>query len=366
MPERYYDIHGFVGVSVDEDLRPEILESVEFQIGYFSTNSRPKNISLTIRPYSARPSVQEVTYFHKYSGISENYIEHSTREFAVEVSNGKFTAYTSDAGFLINIYIQLILSEAGMSFIHAAGLAKDDTALLLAGGGGVGKTALASNLVQNSSYRWLGDDLIILGENGDSLSFPRSFVLKEYHQGVYPEYFEEHNLKRKSTTTKWQAKVVRFLYANAPFVGITESLLQRLGVYQDAYSNIGRAINDRYVATPPMEDLFGDDLITDSSQTGTVIFMERYEGMEFEFKEISADSMADRLAAVIHHEWVDYMREFFTLGSLELFEFTSYFENVLQIIASGLSSNRCCIFRIPGESSPQDVFEAFREIESDI
>jgi hypothetical protein len=38
--------------------------------------------------------------------------------------------------------------------------------------------------------------------------------------------------------------------------------------------------------------------------------------------------------AIIHHEWVDGMRQFFTMGALDMVDLLSYFQNVEAIMRS--------------------------------
>lgn len=361
MSNRYYHIHGLVKVEVDSAIDPLLLDSIEFQIGHFRTSSALNDPNLVIRPYSDRPQNRDSSIFHRYRGTSKNHVEHTERKVAVETDQTKFTIYTNDPGFLINIYIQLLFVPQGISFIHAAGVTDSDgNALVLAGGGGVGKTSLASSLVRNHDYQWLGDDLVCLGGDHKCFSYPRSFVLKEYHQEVYPEYFEEHNLTRRSRFDRMRSNAIRFVYANAPFMGIFERLLKRIGVYDRTYNRVGQIANTRYVATPPMEELFAGGSIAESGTLSKIVFLERFTGSEFQMTSISKDSMVDRLLAVIHHEWVDYMREFFTLGAFEMFSMSEYFRDVVRVLETTLPDEGCGLLRIPETVSPEELHQGFR------
>ena len=86
--------------------------------------------------------------------------------------------------------LELALLDAGATFVHGAGLARDGRAILLPSWGGVGKTAIVAHLVRARGYSLLGDDLVILDRDGSCFPFPKPFVLYGYHRALFPAAFE--------------------------------------------------------------------------------------------------------------------------------------------------------------------------------
>jgi hypothetical protein len=356
-----YRIHDFVDIEIKNGVDRRVLDSIEFQIGHFQTDSSVDTPHIVVKPFEEWLTKESGTQFHRYWGENRNYLENSAAKMAIETNDGGFIIYTGRTGFLINIYIQILLCMNSSTFIHAAGITgPDGDAVAFAGGGGVGKTSLSSSLVRHEGYRWLGDDLVILDKTGICYSYPRSFVLKDYHHDIYTDYFDRNNLATKSRVSTLQSRVIRFAYNNAPFVGLFESLLQYLEIYDEAYSQMGQLANDQYVATPAMEDLFGPEEIDKSGTLSKLVFIERYSGDSFRINPLSTESLTNRLLAIIHHEWVSYMREFYTLGALEMFDISRYFSTVSQIIQQAIENSDNYLFRIPEQSSPDKTCTAYK------
>lgn len=77
------------------------------------------------------------------------------------------------------------LADRGLAFVHSSGVSKDGKAILFGGWGHSGKTSLALNMV-NSSYNFLGDDVILVSSDRFAWAYPRSPSLFQYDFDMCP------------------------------------------------------------------------------------------------------------------------------------------------------------------------------------
>lgn len=105
-------------------------------------------------------------------------------EWGMDMWVGEDTSYLPYA-------VQFLLEKRSQTFVHGAGVAVDGTdGYLLLAFGGIGKTCFVANALKKDRVTLLGDDLVILGENGELFSYPRPFCLYPYHRVLFPQFFE--------------------------------------------------------------------------------------------------------------------------------------------------------------------------------
>lgn len=66
--------------------------------------------------------------------------------------------------------MEILLAQKNTLLLHAAAVGKDDRCFLLVGRGSAGKTSLVMNLLRKG-YRLLGDERVMVGIDGEALSF---------------------------------------------------------------------------------------------------------------------------------------------------------------------------------------------------
>ncbi|MBN1867361.1 hypothetical protein JW916_08715 [Candidatus Sumerlaeota bacterium] len=371
MSDIHYRIHGLIDVSIDADVCDAIVESVDFQIRHFrcSPGPEPAPHQVRVRPFNAfrEESGEAMETFHTVQGVTARcYRDTASRVAFLRTPDG-YEIYADSPDFLVNLFIQLLLVEENITLVHAAAVVDPQgRATLLAGPGGVGKTALLGEMVGRRGYRLLGDDIVALTDCGECLSFPRSFVLKEYHGSVYPELFERLGLdkgRRRSFSLKEGGlRALWFVRDNAPFMGLVKSLVRAIGFYDTVARTVPppshRVCHD-YVAAVPVEEIFGPDAVADRGPVDRVVFLERYAGETFERETMREEAVCRRMFAIVHHEWVDSMRRFFALGALEIVDLEAYFHRVADIMRAGVSRKKCERLRIPEGASPDDLSRFF-------
>lgn len=94
------------------------------------------------------------------------------------------TGYTP---YLLNYLFEMQNS----TFMHGAAISQNNSeGHLIIAFGGIGKTCFIANALKKDDVKLMGDDLIILSEDGTLRSYPRPFCLYPYHKSLFPQFFE--------------------------------------------------------------------------------------------------------------------------------------------------------------------------------
>ncbi len=353
MTGRRYDIHGLCEVVLADDLRPEIAREVEFQIGSFRSDAPapPGLPRIRVGSYTggAERPAPGATLFYSLKGTAGPTLLDEPSRYAVAREGRGYALYADYPCFLINLYIQLLIAPQGYSMVHAAAYESSRGVQLLAGAGGVGKTAVLGYAVRERGARFLGDDIVIVSETGRCLAFPRAFVLKSYHREGYAATFDRLNLPR------WNLYgLKRLLVENAPFVGIAKSLLRRSGLY---YAVADRLRPQPFLATVRPEVLFGQERLATSGEIRRIAYLDRVEGGEFALQEIDPAVLVNRLYAVIHYEWKDFLAHLASLGALDVADLPAYCEQAARALRGAVAGKETVRVAIPADAGPERLAE---------
>jgi hypothetical protein len=357
MKKKHYNIHNIVSVQIDSGVKKWFVNQIDFQIGHFRVqDSEELEYNISIYPYEDFNDENEgMSRFHNSYFDSGNILQDPENNIVIRKKDAGYDIF-ANSSFVINIFLQLLLAKEGITFVHAAAIKKPDGGvILLPGGGGVGKTAILGSMVKKEGYSLLGDDNILLKQDGNCLSFPRSFILKSYHESVYPEIFKQLSLKQKNNPSL--LKVLKFVVKNAPFFNAARDFLQKRGWYNQVV--ISSPIPKDYVADVPVEKIFGRESIASEGEIEKVVFLERYQNEQFSLNAVNSSMLANRMFSIMHHEWADYMRELFTYGSTDLVYLDTYFENISQIINTGIRDKECFLLKIPESATPEELYHFF-------
>lgn len=352
MNERRYNIHGLAEVVIKPGVRPEIIREIDFQIGPLRTESQIEVGHcpiIQIRPYAEyEKSLSSEVEFYQCRGGVGSYLSDEAACLSVQRSPQGFTIFADYANILINLYLQLLLVPQGYSMVHAAAY-KDSKGkvTVLAGAGGIGKTAVLGYAVRSKGLQHLGDDIVILGSKGDCLAFPRAFVLKSYHREGYSDTFERMNLPR------WNMFAVKhFLVANAPFVGLAKDLLKKIGLY---YTVADILRPQPHLATVSPEELFGQGSMARSGEIGRIAYLDRVQGSQFSIAALTLETCVSRLFAVIHYEWKDFLAHLISLGAFTVVDLPSYCELAAAALRSSLLGKELVYVQVPADASPEQL-----------
>ena len=360
-----YNIHDLVRISTTEDIPNNVQSDIDFQIKYFQTDHEPKcKYYIQVKPFSqfsggTLGNASDI--FHLLEGQTGLTLIDPIKKFAVTKLSDGFEIYVSKKSFLVNFYIQLLFLKEGISMVHAAAVGDHQgNVILFPGPGGVGKTAIINYFIREKGYQTLGDDIIGLGEDGTCYAFPREFVLKKYHQNVYPEVFRKHGYKfgrgiDKKTFYYLELIFYRLIFKNLPFQGIISSIVYRLGLV-----NLFKKKKDFF--TVPISEVFGDNSVLERGKLSQLIFLERFKETESQLMQVSHDRMTQIMFAIINHEWVDFMREIFSLGALEVIDLHEYMKRTHQNIQNALRHiEEYHFLKIPEGASPEELVKIYNK-----
>lgn len=77
--------------------------------------------------------------------------------------------------------IQLTQLKAGQTFAHCSAIEKDGAVTAIGGWGGVGKTSSVMSMVASGEYRFLSDDLGVIGADGSFYRSPKRMQIYPYN-----------------------------------------------------------------------------------------------------------------------------------------------------------------------------------------
>jgi hypothetical protein len=355
-----YFVPDLALIKVAMDVPELVRSSIEFQLGHFAVadqNRLPGWMPLiTVEPYRRLTGGNGEMVFHALRAERCRLLHSPDGRHATRRTADGFAIYSDTPDVLIVLLLQTLALRQGRTFLHAAGWCDATGAVtLLPGPGGVGKTALLSAAVLRHDARLLGDDLVLVGKAGRAQAFPRAFVLKDYHRGLFPEAFEA---VRRSELQPWRP-VIKFLRENAPFHGLLKSFFRKAGRLESASSWLQmRATRPEY-KTVPVARLFGADRVAAGGLVARVVYVERYSGTVFRLSVITREEVARRSLAVLHHEWVDYLRWFFALGAVELIDLGAHFRETESAMLAGFAGAPLHLLQVPEGASPEELEQAF-------
>jgi hypothetical protein len=152
--------------------------------------------------------VPECSYYYPEGIIRSEYVN-----IAYKVDDKTVTMWTAKETWYAPYLLEVLFQQQGITFIHGASVAVDNTdGKLLVAFGGIGKTCFIANAAKKEGVNILGDDLILVSEDGMLYSYPRPFCLYEYHIPLFPQYFSRNKVRYVNIGEKqYVKKIIRRL-----------------------------------------------------------------------------------------------------------------------------------------------------------
>lgn len=354
--KRYYNIHNLVEIIINSDVSKWIIKDIEFQVGFFLApeESKGKIPKIQIYPYAEFSRLKNhyelESIFYKETSVVGKYLNNVNENLCIYNNDGNFIIFADYSNFLINLFIQILIVEQGYTMIHAAGY-KSSSGLIhiIAGAGGIGKTSIVSYAGINKGLKILGDDILIIGKNKECLAFPREFVLKVYHSKTHKQILKSNNI---SLLNFYEIK--RFVIENLPFTALIKKILKKLRIY---YS-VSRIINPvQHLATISANKMFGNNSIEKTGKIGKIFFLDRIVNSSFSINKGGVEILSNRLISIIHHEWIHYMPQFFSMGANNVINLNKYMRKVSNIFSESLTELDFFQINIPRNAGQEKLID---------
>ena len=182
----FFDIHGLIKIQINTESRFDFLKDINFFLSYFEVKSIiDPDIILNIGKFS--PSNSDCFIVdHKYY-IKDNYFYCKDQEgrakweveiFGFEKGKAIINFYGRILGIeqvlipdylaqnlILRPIIELKLLEKEYIIIHGLGMSKDGKGIIIAARGGLHKTRVAMELINNKRIKLIGDDRILIGKS---------------------------------------------------------------------------------------------------------------------------------------------------------------------------------------------------------
>ncbi|MGH2451006.1 MAG: hypothetical protein ACRDGE_07020 [Candidatus Limnocylindria bacterium] len=223
MSARHYAFHG-VGITISGE-EPRLLEALDARLRHFRREARssaglefrfrfvatPEEHPVQRPAGRGRPVYEppegEVTYFEAADALYIDYVGRVRVLCDAGAGSVLTSALASERESLwllsrplFTLPLVELLKRRGLYSVHAAGLAADGRAILVAGGSGSGKSTLALALPR-AGFGFLGDDMLFLARADDEISvcsFPDEIDITDetlswfHHDKVTPWETQEY------------------------------------------------------------------------------------------------------------------------------------------------------------------------------
>lgn len=242
----------------------------------------------------------------------------------------------------VMVGLQLALLPTGRTFVHAAGVARDNVAIVFPSWGGIGKTGLVARLVREHGWKLLGDDLVIVDAAGQCFGFQKPMVLYPYHRALFPELFAAGRgpmAPVSATRALSQAAILL-----KPLLRSSPRLLQ-----------LARRHNPQSVRVNP-SDVFGRGQLQAEAKLNAVLFLEREAGVSGISVVPAEGGLASRLMGTtlneFHPRCVQVCHAAMGAGFLPV---QRYFGAWLDVLERGLSRVQQSVVRIPDDMTVEEM-----------
>jgi hypothetical protein len=217
----YFDIHNLICVQINSPYFYEFLKDINQPLSYFEHKFiKAPDIILNIKKFE--PDKKKCDVINNKIFIKKNYIyckeiidkvkiqceiiglEHVPTIINFSTDSKKLVHKLFPLLMAQNLVLRPLLDfkllQKGIISLHAAGVAKNNAAIIMTGRGGAFKTTLAMDLIRKSGYQFIGDDRLLIGKNNQVFAYP-----------IYQNLFD-YRLKKMETENIYRLNKLRYIF----------------------------------------------------------------------------------------------------------------------------------------------------------
>jgi hypothetical protein len=233
------------------------------------------------------------------------------------------------------------LPSKGCTLLHASALSLNGSGILIAGSGHVGKTTLALQLAKRG-FAYLGDDLSILRDDGQILSYPEPIRIEKQHLRLFPSLRE----KAFSGAGGLGRMLLRNVSENS-----SEELLN-------------------YLPRRRVTEIFDGVVVGDAYKLESIIMLRRGLGKESTVQEIDEITLAKILGAELFWEFAAapwrHSQYAYCSSCAKAEDFIAeeaqLHSRILEVIRRGISGSKAHVITEPIDLDPTELEKTVLEI----
>jgi hypothetical protein len=287
--------------------------------------------------FNAEPTLVQLQFPFKRNSLARKLLPYNLWNFLYKFKHRDFYSREKMAAKAV-IYglfdglLHIELLQKGAAFIHASAIEKDDKAYVFPAWGGAGKTSTILQLLKEEDYRFLGDDLSIISQDGLCYLNPKHIHIYPYNL-VDDDYLNKKLMENKSFIDKFQ------------------------------WSYMKRFASPGYIRRRvPPDEMFGKNKVSLKSEINKVVLLARTNSGEFSLEELDSSVCAEKCTSIMMFEINSFIQHILAFqmpdGNISsLPSLKEIYDKTFDTYKKIFENKPCQICFIPAKAKPKELSE---------
>jgi len=349
----YYDIHGLVGMRVD-DAAPAAAQLATI-FACFAVKD-PVSPDLVV--------MGRLDPLHE-AGNLENDLRYTAD--TVELLHDRVQIRRREDGFdvfgpgelltPVVALLDVLMVERGAAMFHAATVAYQGIGIALPAAGGTGKTSTIAKLMKRPGYTFMGDDWAFISNKGEQLGYAKPMFIKPHHRAIYPHLFEGH--RKPLVPSSLSRPIGRLTTVVHPYM-----------VRKPRLADLARRWSPEHRMVTA-EHALPSATVTSRAPLALSVFIERYDGARTRLTECSTEWMVDRMIGNFHIELSRPSRDVIeAMSATSIVPTRGHLMHKGDVLHEALVDLPCYLLRVPSvltaDEASDDVVNHLHQLVQDI